>query len=118
MIIVAAVFNLVINKGRDYPFRVFLLDSGFVLPLTGYTICFTIKNAITDADSAALYKSETPSGNLAAGEIAYTIPHTTTATWTPTTTGVYDLSIKDPTGIVQTYLQGSVTINASVTQTV
>ena len=84
--------------------------------LRGYTICMAIKANITDPDNRALYLSENfYSSNLAFGEYSFLCPHSVTSgSGFNVSSAVYEIVYKDPTGIIQTRIEGVATIQTSV----
>jgi hypothetical protein len=117
----AASYNISLEIGRDFTIARNMVssDTGNALNCIGWTICFTIKNLITDLDSAAIYKALTPTwSSLSFGQWSFTITHGVTATFSPSTSAVYDISAADANGNLSTLLTGTCTIIQPVTRIV
>jgi hypothetical protein len=117
----AASYNISLEIGRDYQISRNMVssDTGNPLNATGWLICFTIKNLLTDADALAIYKAITPTwSNLPFGQWSFTITHGVTGTFSPSTTAVYDISAADANGNLSTLLTGTCTIIQPITRIV
>jgi hypothetical protein len=87
--------------------------SGTPLNLTGATLFLTVKNALTDADSAAVIRKEVTSHtNALAGESRFTLATTDNAT---AATRYYDVQLKTATNDIWTVAGGLWKVLADVT---
>jgi hypothetical protein len=87
--------------------------SGTALNLTGATLFLTVKNALTDADSAAVIRKEVTSHtNALAGESRFTLTTTDNAT---AATRFYDVQLKTVTNDIWTVAGGLWKVLADVT---
>lgn len=107
-------YNLTVYRGDTLVLDVVLTDTttGLVLDLTGYSALAQIR-ATADAASAdaSLAAVLTP----AEGKVTLTLSAAASAALT-ITTGVWDLQLTDGSGVVRTYLAGSVTVTPDVSR--
>ena len=91
--------------------------------ITGATFRFTVKNAITDADGAAVVVGTTGGGqcqvtDAADGIVKVKIAAASTASVTAPRTYVYDLQARDGAGDVWTVAKGKLTVKPDVSITI
>jgi hypothetical protein len=102
-------------------------DGVSVQNITGWTLWFTAKMAILDADVAAIFQKKTgglgititsPTGGLASIALAPADTDGTMATGTATSVDLFcDLQGKDGSGNVATLATGKLTVLAEITRT-
>jgi hypothetical protein len=69
--------NLTVRKGRAVSFKLTIKEDGQAINITGYTVYFTAKEKIEDADSAAkINKKITEHSNPSIGETIITLSST------------------------------------------
>lgn len=97
--------------------------------LTGYSAWFTAKRDAADADSAAIFQKTIAAGGIAvttngnattAGVLTTTVTPTDTAALATgySHTLVYDVRVKDGSGVESIVDSGTITVSADVTQAV
>lgn len=86
---------------------------GTAYNLTGATLFLTVKNALTDADSAAVIRKEVTAHDNAAGGLSHFA--ITTSDNATAATRFYDVQLKDSTGSVYTLFGGLWKVLADVT---
>lgn len=96
--------------------------------LTGYTAWFTAKRDAADPDSAAVFQKTINSGVAITTTGNATTPGVLTTTVTPADTAslptgyavvlVYDVKVKDGSGVETTVDSGTITVKADVTQAI
>lgn len=111
-------FNITINQGATFELTITWKDSaGTAINLTGYTARMQVRE--TYSSSSTVVSLTNGSGITlggAAGTIAIVISATTTAALTAPFSGVYDLEIVSPAGVVTRLIQGTATVSAEVTR--
>ena len=81
--------------------------------LTGATLFLTVKNALTDADSAAVIRKEVTAHDNAAGGLSHFA--ITTSDNATAATRFYDVQLKDATGSIYTLFGGLWKVMSDVT---
>lgn len=122
----AGSYDLFIEQGATFVEVFTWKDStGIVKPLTGYIARMQVRASYSA--NSTLVDASTTNGKIvlggAAGTITITLPATETTTYTgwPTSgsslqgTGVWDLELESPTGVVTRLLKGKVTLDPEVT---
>ena len=114
----AGSLDITIEQGSDYFNELVWKDSNEnIVTLTGYSAKMEIRSKYGSID--VLLELSTVNGRITIseldGQIILQIPSAVTEliTWT---TGVYDLELTGPTGIVTRLLQGKVTVIKEVTK--
>lgn len=101
------------------------LKSGLPVNLTGYSVTFTVKYAVQDTDSTAIFQGTTFTGDVTVtdvvmGKVKATMPAIKTILFPDTTTTVvYDLQAKEiSTSKITTFEFGTIDIYADVTNSI
>lgn len=114
----AASHDILIEQGATFQLNLVWKDSSNVpINLTGYTARMQVRNKITDASPLLSFTTE--NGAIVLGGALGTIAITGLATLTDALTvrsGVYDLELVSPTGIVTRLVEGRATITPQVTR--
>lgn len=116
---VAAVHDITIEQGATFLMSLLWKDNaGAPINLTGYTARMQVRRKYNS--DAALLSFTTENGAITLGGAAGTIAVSGLATLTDDlpapSTGVYDLELVGPTGVVKRLVQGSVYISPEVTR--
>lgn len=96
--------------------------NGGAVNLTGCSLWFTVKNAVTDTDAAAVFQLTSPASGITiasgpAGRFQITIaPAYTSGLPYVVIPLVYDLQMKDVSGNVSTLISGALTVVPDVTR--
>lgn len=114
----AATHDILIEQGATFQLNLVWKDSGGTpINLTGYTARMQVRQKI--ADTNPLLSFTTENGAITLGGALGTIAITGLATLTDALTvksGVYDLELVSPGGIVTRLIEGAVTITPQVTR--
>ena len=107
--------NLEVFKGNSFIRQLVFVKNVAPQNITGWTIYFTIKNKLTDPDSAAILQQTITSFTNPTGGIH--VINISPATMEELL-GVfqYDITYKDTDGTVKTFMDGSITINMNATR--
>lgn len=115
----AAIYDLTIEQGTTWTLSLLWKTSaGATVDLTGYTARMQVRHRIGDPDPPLLNLTS-ENGGITLGGAAGTLALVATPTQTDalsTRTGVYDLEVQSPTGVVTRLLQGCVSISPEVTR--
>ena len=108
--------NLIVFRGDDLPFNFNFTDSNQnPIPITGWTLYFTVKNNEKDTDTqAVLAETYTTFTSPAAGIMNINIPHTSTANLLGTY--YYDFRFKTNTDLVFVITSGTITFKQDTSQ--
>lgn len=113
-----AQYDITIDKGATFQLAVtWKSQAGAVMDLTGFTARMAIRHRITDATTVV--DLTTANARIAitpaTGRVDLTIDAATTAA-VAVTSGVYDLEMVAPAGVVTRLLEGKVTFTPEVTR--
>lgn len=115
---VAAKYNIKMEQGSTF-LRTFNItdDEGTVVDLTDYIARMQIRSDV--AASSVIVSCSTLANYMnidgSSGTIVVSIPATVTSTFT-NTSGVYDLELESPDGVVTRLLEGNVRLSLNVTR--
>ncbi|WP_440066430.1 hypothetical protein [Streptosporangium sp. OZ121] len=113
----AGTYRLTIDQGTTVDRALRWLKQGIPVDLTGFTARMEIRDR---PGGVLLYRLSTADGTLSVGgadnlgAIGIHIPADVTSAW-EWRSGVYDLELVSPAGVVTRLLQGSVTVSPEVT---
>jgi hypothetical protein len=110
--------NLTMRRGDTVKLNITVTRGGSAVDLTGASIWFTVKNAVTDADPGVFQKT-VGSGivvtNAAAGQAQITIANADTSAIVGSRTLLYDIQVKEAGGDITTVANGTITVSPDVT---
>jgi hypothetical protein len=115
----AATRNFTIEKGATNTIQMTWLDSDGVTPvnLTGFTGDMQVRRTVND--TTALLTMTTENGGITLGGVAGTVTLTFDADGTRAlvvNTGVYDVFLTSPGGVITKFIKGTITFDAAVTR--
>lgn len=104
------------NYQLDY--KEYVDNEALPVDLTGYTAKMQIRATPDDQNVVATLSTENSCIVIDGpnGIIELLLPRATTDDFTPGFSGVYDLMLIDPTGLIEKFIYGSVTVPPSVTK--
>lgn len=115
----AASYDITIEQGATFLLPLLWKDpQGDPVDLTGYSAKMQVRRKAGSVDPPLLDLSST-NGGITLGDAAGTIVITASATQTTAMTGrtgVYDLELTSPTGVVTRLVEGAVDIHPEVTR--
>jgi hypothetical protein len=112
------VSDLRVKRGDSIPLTVgpILQADGDVQDITGYTITFTAKDRLSDADGAAIITQGGTITDGPAGLGLVTIPPASTSGFTTDRALHWDVQIRDPAGATKTVDSGKLIVERDVTR--
>jgi hypothetical protein len=109
--------NIDLYRGDDYSWEFRFTSAGTVQDITGWTIYFTVKRYITDADEdAIIQKIITTHTDPTNGISQVSLSHSETILF-PVGSWLYDVQIKTVAGEIYTLFKGSFKVIQDVTLT-
>jgi len=111
----AGKYNILIQQGSDYIQKITVKESVSQLPvdITGCTVRGQVRTAVEDASPVASFV--TAITDAANGEFTISLSNVVTAAL-GFDTGVYDVEIVYPSGVVDRLLQGKAVLSKEVTR--
>ena len=116
----AAQFDITIDQGAtlQQTFK-WTSDAGVGIDLTGYTAQMQVRSDYADNGGTIYLTLSSAAGTIvitpASGQIDLVVPPATTQGLT-FTSGVYDLEVTSPTGVVTRLVRGTATLSKEVTR--
>jgi hypothetical protein len=109
-------YDIYIEQGATLSLPIIWKDSdGNVINITGYTARMQVRQ--TRPSTTVLLSATTENGKLVIdgsnGKVTISLSATAAITWL---TGVYDLELASPGGVVTRLIEGSVTVSQEVTR--
>ena len=111
----AGKYNILIQQGSDYIQKITVKETVSQLPvdITGCTVRGQVRATIEDASPVASFVATVT--DAAGGEFQITLSNTVTAAL-DFDTGVYDVELVYPSGVVDRLLQGKAVLSREVTR--
>lgn len=113
--VIPARWNITVRKGRDFVEQYdFQNDDGTPMDLTGYTVKAEMREA-PSLDSPLIVAFSVSIPTPANGQVTLSLTDIQTAALGSYSKAYYDIMLTDPSGIDETYVEGTVAIKDSVT---